>query len=177
MSQLIDINFAAPNALSYQRLTVGGLLLLAVAIVMSAYVWSLYQTTEQQLHETQDKLNIVAPIQNTAPIKQVAETASEAELQQAREILKQLSTPWNPLFNALESISMRNIALLSVEPNRKKQQLVLTGQAKNIESALSYIKHLEDIDGLSQVILLKHQIDQNDPNKPVGFTIMAQWTI
>jgi len=54
---------------------------------------------------------------------------------------------------------------------------VITGQAKNMESTLSYIKRLEEIEGLSQVYLLKHQIDQSDPNKPVGFTILAQWVI
>jgi len=177
MSQLLDIDFAAPNPLSYQRLTVTGLVLMVLALLLSAYAWAEYQKTEQILAETEARLNIVAPAQKTAPVQTVVETASEVEIQYARAIVAQLSTPWNPLLNALERSSMQNVALLSVEPNRKKQQLVITGQAKNMESTLSYIKRLEEVEGLSQVYLLKHQIDQSDPNKPVGFTILAQWTI
>ncbi len=177
MSQLLDIDFAAPNPLSYQRLTMGGLVLIVVALLISAYAWAEYQKTEQMLVEAETKLNTLAPAQKIAPLQTVVETASEAEIQYAREIVTQLSTPWNPLLSALESSSMQNVALLSVEPNRKKQQLVITGQAKNMESALSYIKRLEAIEGLSQVYLLKHQIDQTDPNQPVGFTILAHWTI
>lgn len=177
MSQLLDIDFAAPNPLSYQRLTLIGLVLIVVALFISAYVWAEYQQTEQMLLETEARLNTLAPAQKATPVQSVVETASEAEIEYARAIVAQLSTPWNPLLNALERINMQNVALLSVEPNRKKQQLVITGQAKNMESTLSYIKRLEEIDGLSQVYLLKHQIDQSDPNKPVGFTILAQWAI
>lgn len=177
MSQLLDIDFAAPNPLSYQRLTLIGLVLIVVALLISAYVWAEYQKTGQMLLETEARLNTMAPVQKAVPAQSVVETASEAEIQYARAIVAQLSTPWNPLLNALERINMQNVALLSVEPNRKKQQLVITGQAKNMESTLSYIKRLEAIEGLSQVYLLKHQIDQSDPNKPVGFTILAQWAI
>jgi nitrate reductase NapAB chaperone NapD len=177
MSQLLDIDFAAPNPLAYQRLTVTGLVLMVFTLLLCAYVWAEYQKTEQMLVETEATLNTLAPAEKAVPVQSVVETASEAEIQYARAIVTQLSTPWNPLLNALERINMQNVALLSVEPNRKKQQLVITGQAKNMESTLSYIKRLEEVEGLSQVYLLKHQIDQSDPNKPVGFTILAQWTI
>ena len=177
MSQILDIDFAAPNPLAYQRLTVTGLVLMVLALFVCAYVWAEYQKTEQILVETEARLNTLSPQKKTELVQTVVETASAAEIEYARAIVAQLSTPWNPLLNALERINMQNVALLSVEPNRKKQQLVITGQAKNMESTLSYIKRLEEIDGLSQVYLLKHQIDQSDPNKPVGFTILAQWTI
>lgn len=177
MSQLLDIDFAAPNPLAYQRLTVTSLVLMVFTLLLCAYVWAEYQKTEQVLNETEATLNTLAPAQKAATVESVMETASEADIQYARAIVTQLSTPWNPLLNALERINMQNVALLSVEPNRKKQQLVITGQAKNMESTLSYIKRLEAIEGLSQVYLLKHQIDQSDPNKPVGFTILAQWAI
>lgn len=177
MSQILDIDFAASNPLSYQRLTLTGLVLMVLALLLSAYVWVEYQKTEKILSEIEARLNTLAPAQKAVPVQSVVETASEAEIQYARAIVTQLSTPWNPLLNALERINMQNVALLSVEPNRKKQQLVITGQAKNMESTLSYIKRLEEIEGLSQVYLLKHQIDQSDPNKPVGFTILAQWVI
>jgi hypothetical protein len=66
--------------------------------------------------------------------------------------------------------------LLSLEPNKKKQQLVISGQAKNILAALSYIEALENLPMLSQVFLQKHTVDQLDPFKPVAFTIVAKWS-
>jgi hypothetical protein len=175
MSKLLDIDFASNNIAYYQRLTVYGTVLMVLALGFSAYFFTEHKKIEQTLRETQARLAVMSPEQPTAVVQQVVETASEAELKYAREIVAQLSAPWNPLLSALEQSTMRNIALLSIEPNRKKQQIVITGQAKNIESTLSYIKQLERIEALSQVYLLKHNIDQSDPYKPVGFTILAQW--
>lgn len=177
MSKLLDIDFAAPNTLSYQRLTLAGTVVLVLALGLCAYFLAEFNKVEQKLHEAKAKLEVVAPEEKADLVQKVVETASEAEMKHARDIVDQLSTPWNPLLTALERSTMPDIALLSLEPNRKKQQLVITGQAKNMESTLSYIKRLESIEGLSQVYLLKHNIDQSDPYKPVGFTILAQWTI
>jgi len=66
---------------------------------------------------------------------------------------------------------------LSIAPNRKKQQVVLTGQAKNMAATLQYVQALAQLNTLAQVYLLKHHIDQSDPYKPVGFTIVAQWKL
>ncbi len=177
MSKMVDIDFVAPHPLSFKRVTLYGLSLMLIAIALSIYCMQHINATQAALTAEQSRLAAIAPVTHSATIEPAVETASEAEIKYAREIVAQLSTPWNPLMNTLEQSNMSNIALLSIEPNRKKQQIVLTGQAKNMASTLSYIKQLERIETLSQVYLLKHSIDQSDPFKPVGFTILAQWNI
>jgi len=119
MNQLLDIDFAAPNPLAYQRLTLTGMILMVLGLLLSVYVWVEYQKTEQILVETKARLNTLAPVQKAVPVQSVVETASAAEIEYTRAIVAQLSTPWNPLLNGLERINMQNVALLSVEPNRK----------------------------------------------------------
>jgi Flp pilus assembly protein TadG len=177
VSKIVDIDFVAPNALSFKRMTAYGLILMLIAFALGIYCIQHINASQTALTIAQNRLDAIAPEVKTTTVETVVETASEAEIKYAREVVAQLSTPWNPLMSTLEQSNMSNIALLSIEPNRKKQQIILTGQAKNIQSTLSYIKQLERIETLSQVYLLKHSIDQTDPFKPVGFTILAQWKI
>ncbi len=175
MNTLPEINFVPHHALSPKKITFIGAALALLALVVMSYFFKQYEHAQYTLTQTQATLASLAPQHKPVAVKTVLETASEPELKLAKTIVAQLSTPWNPLLNTIEQSNMQNIALLSIEPSRKKQQLLLTGQAKNIASAVQYIKQLETTDSLSQVYLLKHSIDQNDPYKPVGFTIMAKW--
>ena len=70
---------------------------------------------------------------------------------------------------------MQNIVLLSLTPNPKKQQMLLTGEAKDLASVLEYIKQLEMQPMLSQVYLQKHTVDVVNAARPVSFSINAQW--
>lgn len=177
MSQKIEINFVAANPFSYQQLTSLGLVWILLCVLLTAYGVQQLQVSQERLNTLETKLKSVAPKRNTLSVKPAFVQASDAELKHAREILLQLSTPWNPLFLALEQNNLKNLALLSIEPNRKKQQVVLTGEAKNLEVTLAYVKQLAQMDVFSQAYLLKHSIDQDDPNKPVSFTILAQWKL
>ncbi|MDO8962353.1 MAG: hypothetical protein Q7V02_09635 [Methylophilus sp.] len=177
MSQKLDINFVAANPFSYQQLTTIGLIWIVLSVLLTAYGVQQLQVSQQRLNTVETKLKAVAPKRNTSKVKPVLVQVSDAELKHASEILLQLSIPWNPLFQALEQNDLKNIALLSIEPNRKKQQIMLTGEAKNLEVTLDYVKQLAQMDLFSQAYLLKHSIDQDDPNKPVSFTILAQWKL
>lgn len=176
MSQPIQIDFVETSAFSFKRISTLGAAMLLIAIACTWYWLQQYQTQQQAL-STLVSTSGVAPALPSKQVKPVVETASEDEIQYANDIVTQLSTPWNPLLTSLEQVNAPDIALLSIEPNRKKQQLVLTGQAKNMAATLQYVQALAQRNTLTQVYLLKHQVDQSDPFKPVGFTIVAQWKV
>jgi len=96
-------------------------------------------------------------------------------LKKIRETVADLSTPWNALLGALETIQAPDIALLNLQPNKKKQQLTLTGQAKNVQKMLDYVQAVSSLKMLSNAYLQNHVVEMNDPNKPVNFTIVANW--
>lgn len=174
MSQPMHIDFVETSTFSFKTISALGATLLLVAIACACYWLQQYQT-QQQTFSSLVSASGAAPVLPSKPVAPVVETVSEDEMQYANDISAQLSTPWNPLLTSLEQVNAPDIALLSIEPNRKKQQLVLTGQAKNMAAILQYVQALAQLNGLAQVYLLKHQVDQSDPFKPVGFTIVAQW--
>lgn len=173
MSRL-QIDFVGTNPFSLKQVSVWGAAMLLIAAACALYWLQQYQSQQHTL-STLVSASGVASVQPSKPVKPAAKTVSESDIQYTNEIVAQLSTPWNPLLTSIEQVSAPDIALLSIEPNRKKQQLVLTGQAKHMAATLQYVQALAQLNTLAQVYLLKHQIDQSDPYKPVGFTIIAQW--
>jgi hypothetical protein len=101
--------------------------------------------------------------------------ARNGELAAARDTLRRLSIPWDTLFGALEAAQTERAALISIEPDAGSGTVMLTGEAKDYLTALSYVANLEQQQALGRVHLARHEIRQNDPQRPVAFTISASW--
>ena len=99
------------------------------------------------------------------------------EIKHANEVLQQLSLPWGKLFQAIESSSGKQVALLAMEPDAEKHVVKISGEAKNIAAVLDYIKRLGEQEVFSSVYLQSHQIQQQDPEKPVRFALLAVWRV
>lgn len=93
----------------------------------------------------------------------------------ARDIIQRLSTPWNPLFRALEGANTERVALLSIEPNADSRTVTLTGEARDYLATLTYLARLEEQDLLKRVHLVRHDTRRDVPRRPVVFTISAGW--
>jgi len=91
------------------------------------------------------------------------------EIKHANEVLQQLTLPWGKLFQAMESSSGKQVALLAMEPDAEKQVVKISGEAKDIAAVLDYIRRLAAQQVFSSVYLQSHQIQQQDPEKPVRF--------
>jgi hypothetical protein len=98
-----------------------------------------------------------------------------AQLAAAKGVLRQLSLPWGGLFRAVESTDAKTVALLAIQPNAEKRTVLLQGEAKSLEHALDYVRKLEQSGPLANVHLTSHRIEQQDPQKPVRFTLAADW--
>jgi hypothetical protein len=83
--------------------------------------------------------------------------------------------PWKNLFGALESTATDKVALLAVEPDPKAGTVVISGDSKDYLSALNYVMELTQTRTLHNVRLIKHELRQNDPQRPVSFSILATW--
>ena len=108
-------------------------------------------------------------------IKPVVAPVSSKQLTQLMEDFNVLATPWNELLDSIEQSDMPDIALLGIDPSVKKQQLILTGEAKNLATILKYINKLSQQATLSQVYLQKHIVNETSNEKPVSFSIIAKW--
>lgn len=97
------------------------------------------------------------------------------EVKRANEVLRQLTLPWDELFKAVESAAGKEVALLVMEPNAEKHVVKISGETKDLAKLLKYITQLEEQDVFGQVYLQSHQVQQQNPDKPVRFSLLAVW--
>jgi hypothetical protein len=103
---------------------------------------------------------------------------SEKEaLESARNVVEHLTVPWDRLFGAVEAIDEKQVALLSMTPNVQKRQIRIYAEAKTLADMLSYHKKLEASPAFSDVALTEHEVQIQDPEKPVRFNILATWSL
>ena len=99
------------------------------------------------------------------------------EIKRANEVIGQLNQPWDELFTAVETGDRKHVALLSIEPDPQKRQVKVTAEAKNLAAMLNYARSLEQQQLLTDIFLQSHQVQQQDPEKPVRFVFTATWMI
>ncbi len=99
----------------------------------------------------------------------------EAELRQAREVLQQLGIPWEDLFAAVEAATTDEVALLGIEPEPRREEVRIVGEAKTYPAVLDYARRLEASAPLAGVHLQNHQIQTQDRERPVRFVLGAAW--
>lgn len=117
----------------------------------------------------------------TGPARQAGRHAGAELLQtgidirHANEVVGQLNVPWDALFQAVESADSDQVALLSIEPDAQKQVVKIGGEAKNLAAMLDYVRQLGQQAVFDRVYLQSHQVQQQDPEKPVRFMVLATW--
>lgn len=174
MSQQLDLEFIQKPI--FDHISISGFLILLVSFWFVIFTWQTYQqqrlklaeinTNLQQINQQLPQQEMIMPV--TAPI-------SSKQLMQLAEDFNLLATPWNELLDSIEQSDMPDIALLGLDPSVKKQQVILTGEAKNLATILQYINKLAQQATLSQVYLQKHKVNETSNEKPVSFSIVAKW--
>ncbi|HEY3300753.1 MAG TPA: PilN domain-containing protein [Methylophilaceae bacterium] len=154
-----------------------GLLLLALAVCL--VVWVFQQQYKLQLaHDEIDQAISQLAEQNQArqqPVVKTDDTATRADTLQAQWITDQLAFPWEPLFQTLEKVQQPDVALLSLQPDTKKMQVKLGGEAKDFNTVLTYIDQLQASPVFSKIYLIKHEVNESIQQKPIDFTLIAYW--
>ncbi len=172
MSQRLTLDFVEQPNWSIGRFSWWNLLVLLLALLFSLLLFNWYQqlTTEYEA---------VSLSQTTAPAHQAVDEnikpLSETELKAVRQTVADLSTPWGQLLSGLESVRMKKVALLFLEPSKKKGHITLTAQSSNVAAMLQYVEAVATLPMLEEVYLQNHMIDMSDPEKSVNFTIKANW--
>ena len=150
---------------------------LLAGIVLATVVWQQYQTKQAELMTVSNQLSQLNQ-KTQLPKKSLvtAPTAISADKKlQTQTIVTALMMPWNKLLQAIEHADHKNIALLNLVPNIKSQQVILSGEGKDLHTVLSYVNQLQAQPMLEKVYLQKHTIDSSNVSKPVKFTIFTQW--
>jgi Tfp pilus assembly protein PilN len=155
-----------------------GWVLLALGFLLCAALlqWR-YATLEPQLQTARDQLRKLQS-DHGAPLVAVVRL-SDKQLKDdwiyASKVAQELSAPWSDLLTVFEGASNQPVALLSVELDGVRQDLLINAEARNYEAMLNYYRYLQQQALLTSVALQAHQVNQQDQDKPVRFRITAQW--
>jgi len=174
----------APLRLDYQRanqpvpwLGMGVLLASAVSLALLA---DQYLSLNKQIAVWEGRIEqterVFQPRRSASrPLSEQAIRAQMLEIKQANQVVHQLSQPWNALFSAVEISGGNGIALLSMEPDLQKGTVNIGGEAKDLDTLLKYVRHLSSREVFASVQLRHHQVRQEDPEKPLRFSLVAYW--
>lgn len=103
-------------------------------------------------------------------------TIQEVQADAVNNAVAQLNLPWRDVLDAIENATPPTIALLALEPNAKKQLVKGVAEAKSSDGMIAYIEQLKQQAFFDIVVLTRHEINEQDPNKPIRFQFEAQWT-
>lgn len=151
-----------------------GVLLLSAAVVQYQYAARELARLEDALlnGKRADKKTIQQP-QSQPTARPTAEQTRE--MAAARQVMQQLTLPWERLFFEIEAATDKHVALLAIEPDAKKMRITLIAEASSPQEMLNYVKRLEASAMFSDVILQRHELQLKDPDKPVRFTLEGKW--
>jgi len=101
--------------------------------------------------------------------------ATERAMSQVADAARQLRRPWDLLLHDMEGAVDDSVALLSIEPDVARQQLRITGEARQVDDALAFARRLEGSASLQRPTLTGHHLRQSDGGPVVVFTILTGW--
>ena len=93
----------------------------------------------------------------------------------SNKVIHQLNLPWEMLFTQLEDAKTEDVALLGIEPNVKGTSIKVEAEAKDYAAMLKYVRSLSKQGVLQDVYLTEHKMDDQNPDKPVRFSLEASW--
>ena len=178
-SKRIAIDFAAP---SLQRtvyragplawtLAAAGLLACALAALLG---WRLLaQQKDDSARLSAARLRANAPKAVTVVVERPRISEQQAGVVNAAVL--QLNLPWRALHDTIAAATPPAIALLALEPDSKKRSIKITAEARSSDEMVGYVEQLKQQELFAGVILTRHEINEQDPNRPIRFQLEAEW--
>jgi len=142
-----------------------------VALALSALVLERYRDVRDDLARLQAQAGLVLPggrATRALPKERLDEQAKSAEA-----VVRQLTLPWASLIGAIEQAATRDVAILQLQPDAEHSVLRLTAEARNREAMFEYLKRLGAARELTNVVLVSHQVQKDEPQQPIQFAVQA----
>lgn len=175
----ISIDFAPPSvarSLFHTSPVAWALVGLALLLCLSAAVlgWQMLATQrafDAQLAAARVRAN--APV--AAPVKASGPAISPNQAAAVNAAVLQLNLPWRALHDAIGAATPPSIALLALEPDARRRSMRITAEAKSSDDMIAYVEQLKQQELFLEVGLTRHEINEQDPNRPIRFQLDAQW--
>lgn len=157
--------------------TLIGMVLLALGLGAGGNLMWEYQLTAREAVGLERTITDLSRALHRSPALQTVSNPRELaeQIKRANVVIDQLSLSWDKLFDTVEAADDKDIALLGIEPDAHNGTLKVTAEASTSTAMLAYLQRLQRGTMLSDVLLQNHQIQAQDPLKPIRFTVIAGW--
>jgi Tfp pilus assembly protein PilN len=147
-----------------------GVLVLAIALAVAAGLLARYRDAQLEVVrlEAENGLTVDRPAARVVPPARLDDEARAAEA-----VVRQLTVPWAAFLGAVEQTATREVAILQLQPDAEQRVLRLTAEARSREAMFEYLRRLSAARGLSEVHLVSHQVQRDDPQRPIQFAVQA----
>lgn len=150
-----------------------GLCVLAIGLLAAGALLTRYRDLHRDLaalEAAQGLLNVERRPARVLPKERLDEEARAIDA-----VMRQLTVPWAQMIEAVEAASTPDVALLQVQPEAQQRTLRLTAEAKSREAMLRYLRRLGGSRALSEVHVVSHQVQLDNPARPVQFAVQASF--
>ncbi|SFQ19681.1 hypothetical protein [Ralstonia sp. NFACC01] len=149
-------------------------MLLCIGIVAVESVHTGMQRTQIESRTASVRARMAArqkPITNETSLPIRADQAASVN-----KAISQLNLPWRQLLQDVEASTPKEIALLSIEPDAKRNVLKGTAEAPDSAGMLAYLTQLRSRGHFESVLLTRHELNEQDSMHPLRFQFEANWS-
>jgi Tfp pilus assembly protein PilN len=167
MTPRLELDYVAPP----RRPQWIGVSLLIVTLIVAGDMALRHRDTRQELaalDAAQGLLNA-----DRRPARAVPKERLDEEVKTINAAVRQLTLPWAQMIEAVESAATGDVVVLQMQPEAQSRSVRLTAEAKSREAMLRYVRRLEQSRALSGVHLVSHQVQVEDPSRPIQFGVQA----
>jgi hypothetical protein len=168
MRQPLQLDFIRPRTRG--RLT--GFFVLGLSLVLAGGLVFKYREAQQRVHEIEAVESLVS---SSRPAPTVPRERLEGEIKTAQATVRQLALPWGQLIDSLERASVKEVALLHIQPDAQTRLLRVTASAPREELMLEYLRRLGATGNFTEVHLVSHQKREDEPMRPIQFSVQASF--
>jgi len=153
-----------------------GLLVLAFGVAGAA--WTLVDYRDLVVRADLAEMQLAAATPRSAKGGRAPVKADTRSLDDAAAAVAELSLPWSQLLDQLEAAGQdasRDVALLSIEPDREKRRVRIGAEARTLPAALVFAERLQQAGTLEHPLLDSHKVRTDQRERPVYFELTAGW--
>lgn len=163
----VNLDYLAPP----RRLPWLGLGLLTLSLAVGGQLTFMYREAQVELARLEAAANLASP--ERRPMRAIPRERLDEETKSAEAVVRELTLPWAPLLRSLEEAAMRDVAILQLQPDAHLRVVKLTAEARTQEAMFAYLRRLAAAKNLGEAHLVSHQVQRDDPQRPIQFSVQA----
>lgn len=141
--------------------------LLLACVAAAATLWQL-AATRQAIARLVPAAVAAAPVAAPHPV------LTREQMRAWNVVARQLNMPWARMLDTLEQATPDDVALVAIEPESRDGTVRLLAEAVALEPLLAYAQALRGTGVFAEAALVKHEIQEQDPQRPVRITLLLR---